>query len=251
LIRFRLQPPPSAAAFQATAASSRVYIHIHESLNMKVVRIVAIFFCCCAAAKAQHVAVKLAEGPIIGYISYSNTSSVGHVPLATFLGVPYGESTGGDSRWNPPRPKSSWSETRDATKFAAACPGGTMTGNLSDPKVFSEDCLFANIWTPASALHASEASLPVVVWIHGGGFFLGTANDPVWWGHQWAARGVVLVTFEYRLGALGFFHSSAERNATNFGLLDQLLLLRWVQRNAAAFGGDRSRVTVGSCSLPF
>ena len=126
-----------------------------------------------------------------------------------------------------------------------------MTGNLSDPKVFSEDCLFANIWTPASALDAPEASLPVVVWIHGGGFFVGTANDPVWWGHQWAARGVVLVTFEYRLGALGFFHSSAERNATNFGLLDQLLLLRWVQRNAAAFGGDRSRVTVRGCSLRF
>ena len=133
-----------------------------------------------------------------------------------------------------------------------------MTGNLSDPKVYSENCLFANIWTPASALDTGGALLPVVIWIHGGGFFGGTANDPVMWGHQWAARGVVYVSFEYRLGALGFFHSSAEQNATNFGILDQLLLLQWVKRNAAVFGGNSSNVTVfavASCAdaalLPF
>ncbi len=208
-----------------------------------------LFFGYCVFAKAQPVVVTLDEGPISGRISHSNTSSVRHVPLATFLGVPYGESTAGNGRWSPPRPKSPWIETRDATQFAAACPGGTMTGNLSDPKLFSEDCLFANIWTPASALHAREALLPVVVWIHGGGFFVGTANDPVWWGHQWAARGVVFISFEYRIGALGFFHSSSEHNATNFGLLDQLLLLQWVQHNAGAFGGNSSRVTVpaGPC----
>ena len=207
-------------------------------------RLFLVLCCYCVVAQAQPVVVRLAEGFISGYISHSNTSSARHVPLATFLGVPYGESTAGDGRWSPPRPKGSWSETRDASDFAAACPGGTMSGNLSDPKIFSEDCLFANIWTPASALSSSNESLPVVVWIHGGGFFMGTANDPVWWGHQWAARGVVFVSFEYRLGALGFFHSSSEQNATNFGLLDQLLLLHWVQRNAAVFGGNASRVTV-------
>ena len=208
-------------------------------------------YVCSSFARAQPVTVTLYEGPITGHISFSNTSSVRHVPLATFLGVPYGESTSGDGRWSPPRPKSSWSEPRDANKFAAACPGGTMTGNLSDPRFFSEDCLFANIWTPAVALSAGKAVLPVVVWIHGGGFFVGTANDPVWWGHQWAARDVVFISFEYRLGALGFFHSSAEKNSTNFGILDQLLLLQWVQRNAAAFGGSSSRVTVSHFFLCF
>jgi len=205
---------------------------------------VLLCLCCYPFAQAQPVIVQLAEGLISGFISHSNTSAVRHVPLATFLGVPYGESTAGEARWSPPRPKSSWSEIRDATKFAAACPGGTMTGNLSDPKVYSENCLFANIWTPASALDTGGALLPVVIWIHGGGFFGGTANDPVMWGHQWAARGVVYVSFEYRLGALGFFHSSAEQNATNFGILDQLLLLQWVKRNAAVFGGNSSNVTV-------
>ncbi len=198
----------------------------------------------CVLARTEPVVVALAEGLIRGYISHSNTSSVRHVPIATFLGIPYGESTAGEGRWSPPRAKSPWSGTRDATSFAAACPGGAMSGNLTDPKVFSEDCLFANVWAPAAAVSPRGESLPVVVWIHGGGFFMGTANDPVWWGHQWAARGVIFVAFEYRLGALGFFHSSAEPAAVNFGLLDQLLLLHWVRRNAAAFGGNSSRVTV-------
>jgi para-nitrobenzyl esterase len=202
-----------------------------------------------AAARAQTIVVELAEGLISGYISYSNTSAARHVPLATFLGVPYGESTAGEARWTPPRPKSPWTGARDASSFAAACPGGTMSGDVPDPRVFSEDCLFANVWAPVAAVRSRQRSLPVLVWIHGGGFFMGTANDPVWWGHQWAARGVVFVTFEYRLGALGFFHSSSERNATNFGLLDQMLLLQWVQRNAAAFGGDSARVTVSNDAL--
>ncbi len=216
---------------------------------MAAARVILLILSCCVTARAQPVTVQLAEGTISGHVSYSNISSLRHVPLATFLGVPYGESTSGDGRWSPPRPKGSWSEARDANKFAAACPGGTMTGNLSDPHVFSEDCLFANIWTPAAALAARKATLPVVVWIHGGGFFVGTANDPVWWGHQWAARGCVFISFEYRIGALGFFHSSAERNATNFGLLDQILLLQWVKRNAAAFGGSSSQVTVPAAHL--
>ena len=186
-----------------------------------------ILLCHIALFDAYKVQTKLSSGRIGGFITHG-LSFGRSVPLATFYGVPYAESTAGAKRWTAPIPKKAWSGIRNATRFGASCPGGAPVGNVTNAgDNFSEDCLFANIWTPLKSLSSSASKkLPVVLWIHGGGFMLGTANDPVWWGNSWAARGLVFISFEYRLGAFGFF-SSPSLPAVNVGFLDQQLMLRY------------------------
>jgi para-nitrobenzyl esterase len=127
--------------------------------------------------------------------------------------------------------------------------GVSMPGEM--PPATSEDCLYLNVWTPA---RTATQRLPVMVWIHGGGYTNGSASMPLYWGDRLALRGVVIVTIAYRLGPLGFLShpeltaESKNRTSGNYGLLDQIAALEWVQRNIAAFGGDSRRVTIAGQS---
>jgi len=165
---------------------------------------------------------------------------------AVFLGIPYAQAPVGNLRWRDPQPLAHWQGVREAKHYAGACLQPSMGWNNSLIATASEDCLYLNVWTPQ--LDAS-AHLPVMVWIHGGGFVGGSATDPVFSGERFAARGVVLVSLNYRLGVLGFLaHPQLSRDSGhgsgNFGLLDQDAALRWVRANISHFGGDASAVTV-------
>ncbi|GAA5707347.1 carboxylesterase/lipase family protein [Streptomyces avermitilis] len=176
-----------------------------------------------------------------------------------FQGIPFAAPPTGDLRWRPPRPAARWSGVRDATASAHPCPqlpltllpdgGPVLPGESNRTGSTTEDCLYLNVWTPARTM---VRPLPVLVWLHGGGNAYGAGSD--YDGSALAARGVVVVTVNYRLGALGFLaHSalsaeSADRASGDYALMDQQAALRWVRRNIGAFGGDRSRVTLGGQS---
>jgi para-nitrobenzyl esterase len=161
--------------------------------------------------------------------------------VASFKGIPYAAAPVGRLRWRAPEDPAAWRNIRDATQFGPQCPQPQPSAAVN------EDCLSLNVWT--SARSASER-LPVMVWIHGGGFFRGSGSNPAYDGEALARRGVVLVTLNYRLGALGFLtHPALSRESArgvsgNYGLLDQIAALRWVQQNIAHFGGDPANITV-------
>ena len=167
--------------------------------------------------------------------------------LTVYRGIPYAAAPVGDLRWRAPQPVKAWRGVTRATAFAPAClqTGVSMPGET--PPVTSEDCLHLNIWTPA---RAAGARLPVMVFIHGGGFSNGSAAMPLYAGDRLARRGVIVVNFGYRLGPLGFLalpeltRESPDHASGDYGLLDQIAALKWVQRNIAAFGGDAGRVTI-------
>jgi len=171
--------------------------------------------------------------------------------LHIYKGVPFAAPPVGELRWREPRPPSAWKGTRRADAFAPACmqTGVSMPGE--SPPVTSEDCLYLNIWTPAKK---SQQRLPVMVWIHGGGYTNGSASMPLYWGDQLARRGIVVVTLAYRLGPFGFLAhpeltaESPRKSSGNYGLLDQIAALEWIQRNIAKFGGDPGRVTIAGQS---
>ncbi|MEM1228057.1 MAG: carboxylesterase family protein, partial [Planctomycetota bacterium] len=160
-----------------------------------------------------------------------------------FKGIPFAEPPVGELRWKPPMPVSSWEGVRVCDEFGNKCPqsGRERTGP------FSEACLYLNVWTPSIS---KTDRLPVMVWIHGGGLTQGSAHEPGYMGDQLARRGVVLVSINYRLGPFGFLAHpalSAESEdgvSGNYGILDQIAALQWVQRNAVAFGGDPDNVTI-------
>ena len=162
------------------------------------------------------------------------------VPVVSFKGVPYAAPPVGRLRWRPPEEPASWDGIRDATDFGPECPQLRPNGPTS------EDCLSLNVWTPA---RSASDRLPVMVWIHGGGFFGGAGSRAAYDGERLARRGVVVVTLNYRVGALGFLahpalsKESAHAVSGNYGLLDQIAALRWVQNNIAQFGGDPANVT--------
>ena len=165
--------------------------------------------------------------------------------LAVYKGVPFAAPPVGELRWRDPQPVAAWKGVRAADKFSPVCmqSGSSVPGQPVEPD--SEDCLYLNIWTPAAG-----AKLPVMVWIPGGGFTQESASIPLYWGDTLARKGVIVVTINYRVGAFGFFahpeltKESAHRTSGNYGLLDQIAALQWIQRNIAAFGGDPSRVTI-------
>ncbi|XP_014664233.1 PREDICTED: cholinesterase 1-like [Priapulus caudatus] len=165
-----------------------------------------------------------------------------------FLGIPYAEPPVGALRFARPQPKRPWRHLLNATERHATCPQAPLsriTYHVTDKwevnTEISEDCLYLNVWAPKT----SYGHLPVIVWIHGGGFFMGSATLDLYDGKYLAAYGyVIVVSMNYRLGALGFMYLGGDAVAGNMGLLDQLLALRWVKENAASFGGDPGRITL-------
>jgi para-nitrobenzyl esterase len=169
-----------------------------------------------------------------------------------YKGIPYAAPPVGELRWKAPMPAKAWEGVRDCFEFGAACPQKipALFGNIPEMAIrapFSEDCLFLNVWTP---VERKSEKLPVLYWIHGGGFVLGAASQPLYDGEELARLGCVVVSINYRIGLFGFLaHSalsqeSSDKVSGNYGLLDQIEGLRWVKRNIALFGGDPDRVTI-------
>jgi para-nitrobenzyl esterase len=166
--------------------------------------------------------------------------------VEAFVGIPYAAPPIGALRWRAPQPAARWTGVRPAVAFGNDCPQQRLAGDATpSDQPMSEDCLALNVWRPVAG-----RALPVMVWIHGGGFVMGSSASPVLDGAALARRGVVLVSFNYRLGRFGFFAHPAltaeagGRPAVNFALLDMIAALRWVKANAAAFGGDPANVTI-------
>ena len=206
-----------------------------------------IVFCLRAQQPGTSVNAAQAKAPIVSTPAGTlRGTSVGDVEI--FLGIPYAAPPVGEFRWRPPQPFTAWRGERDASKFGANCAQagwGAAPGSIQ--KGSSEDCLFLNIWRPATA--KPDSKLPVMVWIHGGAFVGGSGADPGA-GNQFAKQGVILLTFNYRLGRLGHFAFPAlsqehpEEPKGSYAFMDQIAALKWVQQNIAAFGGDPKNVTI-------
>ena len=166
-----------------------------------------------------------------------------------FKGIPYAAPPVGDLRWREPRPAAPWPGVRKAGAYGNACiqvPGLSEANGGSPGARLDEDCLYLNVWTPGVE---GSAKLPVMVWIHGGAFVFGSGGLSLYSGAPLAKKGAVVVTINYRLAQLGFFaHPALEKESpggpANFGLLDQIEALKWVQQNIAQFGGDPKNVTI-------
>jgi para-nitrobenzyl esterase len=186
-----------------------------------------------AAPHSSDSLVRTDNGTVSGTVTSDSRS---------FQGIPYAAPPTGKLRWVAPQPAASWSGTRDASKPASACP--QAADFIGDAPSLNEDCLYLNVTTPR---RTSNKKLPVMVWVHGGGYYSGSGSiyDPRAMAVQ---GGVVVVTLNYRLGALGFLANSTldggRQLSGDFGLQDQQAALRWVQRNAAGFGGDAHNVTL-------
>ncbi|MBU0573827.1 MAG: carboxylesterase family protein [Candidatus Margulisbacteria bacterium] len=165
--------------------------------------------------------------------------------LHTYFGIPYAAPPVGALRWRPPQKAAAWKGERDATNFGPSCP--QEKSSTEDVGTISEDCLYLNIWSPAKLVNEG---LPVMVWIHGGGFMQGSGSVAEYDCQNLARMGVVGITINYRLGALGFLAhpllslESQQKVSGNYGLLDQIAALQWIKDNIAAFGGNPENVTI-------
>lgn len=189
-----------------------------------------LFISCTTAPPAQ---IEIEDGTLQGAVEND---------LYVYKGVPFAAPPVEDLRWKAPQPVEKWEGVKQVTEFA---PSPYQGGN--PPAGKSEDCLYLNVWTPAKS---GDDKLPVMVWIYGGGFGGGTTADPVCSGVELAKKGVVVVAVAYRVGLLGFLahpelsNESINNISGNYGLLDQIAGLKWVQNNIAAFGGDPTKVTI-------
>ncbi|HEY1707601.1 MAG TPA: carboxylesterase family protein [Rhizomicrobium sp.] len=201
------------------------------------------------AVSLSFASASAADGPVIkidsGALSGTSTGTAD-----VYKDIPYAAAPVGALRWEPPALPAGWTGTRDASQYGPICPqpprpeaaAAAVGANLPQ----SEDCLSLNVWAPKAAKNA-----PVMVWIHGGAHRFGSGASPLYDGSAFARDGVVLVTINYRLGILGYFAHPALTAAAksgeplgNYGAMDQIAALQWVQRNIAAFGGDPRNVTV-------
>lgn len=197
-------------------------------LNLLAIAIVLIANACSQLPPEQ---VKVEQGIVQGSLEDG---------LRVFKGIPFAAPPVGDLRWKAPQPAESWEGVKETTKYA---PSPMQAGELPTGK--SEDCLYLNIWTPAKT---ADEKLPVLVWIYGGGFSMGSTsfND----GANLAKKGVILASIAYRVNQFGFLahpELSAENSnhvSGNYGILDQIAGLEWIQKNIAAFGGDPAKVTI-------
>lgn len=189
-----------------------------------------------AMAAEPQVRVPVAGGTLEGVVEGD---------VLAFKGIPYAAAPVGPLRWRPPQPAQGWEGLRPVRDLSPDCAQGAMPGP-PPRRPRSEDCLYLNVWRPADR----RQRLPVIVWIHGGAFTNGGSSSPETFGDALARRGAVVVTFNYRLGRLGFFGFPAltqeypDEAKGNYGLMDQIAALQWLARNVAAFGGDPRNVTL-------
>ena len=196
-------------------------------------------------------ASSLSALPLDQHVSIASGRLVGNPAdasgIVSFKGIPYAAPPVGSLRWKEPQPVPAWSEVRDATSFGAKCWAAAAFGGPINTSNVSEDCLFLNVWSGAKT---RGARLPVMVFIHGGGFQFGTASDNSLDGTALARKGVVLVTLNYRLGVFGHLSrpdldaESGGHKSGMYGIQDQMAALQWVKDNISAFGGDPGNVTV-------
>jgi para-nitrobenzyl esterase len=190
---------------------------------------------------ADSLTIKTAQGRVHG-------KTINDGKVKAFLGLPYAAPPVGELRWKAPEPPAKWKDVRDATNYGSRC---LQTRVFSD-MVFldpgpSEDCLYLNVYTPGTAKGSNR--LPVMFWIHGGGYTGGASSEPRHSGDKLPTKGVVLVTINYRLGVFGFLATGemakeANGAAGNYGLLDMVAALRWVKANIEQFGGDPGNITI-------
>jgi len=216
---------------------------MRQRWRLAILIVAAVHAAAAGAASGRDAPIVLTEsGALSGIVDHG---------LIIYKGVPYAAAPIGDLRWRPPAVHARWTGTRRADQFAPACmqQGVSMPGET--PPAISEDCLYLNLWAPRSR---SQAALPVIVWIHGGGYRNGSAAMPLYWGDRLARHGVIVVTIAYRLGPLGFLalpeltRESPQHSSGNYGLMDQIAALEWIRRNIGAFHGDAKRVTIAGQS---
>ena len=204
--------------------------------------------------------------PLVAHVEQGRLRGTASDGVASFRGVPFAMPPTGARRWTAAVPPAGWQGERDATRFGASCPQidsvadyfrraarrlGQETSDTHRVGATSEDCLFLNIWT---SLPLPSEPRPVFVWVHGGGGTAGSGNDPVFAGDHLVRRDLVVVTLNYRLGALGFLaHPALSADdphgvSGNYAVTDVLQALRWVQQNIRAFGGDPARITLAGQS---
>ncbi|XP_075540477.1 acetylcholinesterase-like isoform X2 [Dermacentor variabilis] len=194
----------------------------------------------CTSAHGGHVERATSLGTVSGRkLSLLNTI------VEEYIGIPYAEPPLGELRFRPPLPSRQWTDTFDATTKRTACPQGLLPGLMAGDVTYTEDCLHLNVWTSLPQGCLDTGLSPVLVWIHGGGFSYGSASYDNYTGSILAAKtGLVVISMNYRLGALGFLDANSPESPGNVGLMDQNLALRWIRDNAVFFGGDSSRVTL-------
>ena len=175
------------------------------------------------------------DGPVV-HTDTGRVRGVIESDLQIFRGIPYAAPPLEERRFLPPSPAPPWSEVRPATRFGAACLQSKLPEHTE-----SEDCLTLNVWAPK---RKRTRLLPVMVFVHGGAFKQGSSSSPLYEASDLARLGVVVVSFNYRLGAFGFLVSLPDGLVGNAAIFDQQAAFRWVSRNAAQFGGDASRVTL-------
>lgn len=200
-----------------------------------------------AACVSNPTASAAGDGPVVR-ASTGPVEGMRQGELSIFKGIPYAQAPVGRNRWRPPVPVAPWTEVRQTADFGPACvqPTSRRTTIYSqDLGRTSEDCLSLNIWSPDTGGKA-----PVIVWIHGGSLVAGSSKEPMYDGAALAAKGVVVVSINYRLGVLGYLAhpglsaESPTHASGNYGVMDQIAALEWVQRNVASFGGDPDNVTI-------
>ncbi|HET7003784.1 MAG TPA: carboxylesterase family protein, partial [Puia sp.] len=201
--------------------------------------------------------VKVIAQSIIVQTKYGKIEGVKEENIRIYKGIPFAAPPVGKLRWRPPQAPESWNDVKKCVSFSASpmqpkpVPFLCWTKEfIAPPSPLSEDCLYLNVWTGALA---SNEKRPVFVWVYGGGFSSGSAACDIYDGKDYAKQGIVFVSINYRVGALGFMASPAltkEGNGTsgNYGLMDQVAALKWVNENIAAFGGDPSNITIGGQS---
>ncbi len=203
-------------------------------------------FCGLALTSAMQACSNQTSDPLVVSTDNGQVKGAQQDQLRVFKGIPFAAPPTGNNRWRSPQPLTAWTGIKNTTEFAASCaqimhPFMSLKGHP-----ISEDCLYLNVWTPASS---ADETRPVLVWIHGGGFSYGASAMPLFNGSELTKRDIVVVSLAYRLSTFGFLahpdlSAEADGHSGNYALMDQIAGLEWVKNNIQAFGGDPNKVTI-------